>query len=63
MKKVKWIINDNPDSTLKYADLKLEEWQWYDFSAMFKREFCKGNIDDIWQIMCLNKEVRIYKFR
>lgn len=62
--KEKWIINDNPDSALKYMDIeKLPDITWYEFSAFFKKNYCCGNIDYVWQIFCLNKEVRVYKFR
>ena len=62
--KVKWIINDNPNSCLKYADItKLPETSWYTFQSFFKENFCCGSIDSAWEIFCLNKEVRLYKFR
>lgn len=61
--KPNWIINNNPNSHLKYADISLDDWTWMDFYNMFKQEFCYGNVDDIWQILILNHEVRIYTCR
>ena len=63
MKNPTWKMNDNPESHLKYADLLKDEWNWTEFSMMFRRQFCCGNIDDVWSVFCMNKEVRIYKYR